>query len=138
MDRSRETNRVLLDKAWGDLAMLQQLLEHDEIPDWGIGFHAQQAAEKAIKAVLSSLSIDYPRTHNIGFLLDLLPGKECPLPPDALRLPELTPYGTVTRYADPWDDDPSELRVDRAWAVGAVQRTLDWASMMLRRTEEER
>ena len=35
-------------------------------------FHAQQAAEKTLKAVLIFLEIDFPRTH-IRTLLDLLP-----------------------------------------------------------------
>ena len=36
-------------------------------------FHAQQAAEKALKAVLIAHDIRYPKTHNISTLLDFLP-----------------------------------------------------------------
>ena len=36
-------------------------------------FHAQQAAEKAVKAVLLSYGADIPRTHDLAFLVDLLP-----------------------------------------------------------------
>ena len=35
-------------------------------------FHAQQAAEKALKAVLLSKGMEVPRTHNIRTLLDRL------------------------------------------------------------------
>jgi HEPN domain-containing protein len=43
-------------------------------------FHAQQAAEKALKAVLIFRSIPFLRTHNIRILMDLLP--------EDLNLPE--------------------------------------------------
>lgn len=36
-------------------------------------FHAQQAAEKSIKAVLIYKSISFPKTHSIRMLLDILP-----------------------------------------------------------------
>jgi HEPN domain-containing protein len=35
-------------------------------------FHAQQAAEKALKAVLIAKGISPPKTHNIRMLLDIL------------------------------------------------------------------
>ena len=38
-------------------------------------FHAQQAAEKAIKAVLVRHDVEAPRTHSIRALLDLLPSQ---------------------------------------------------------------
>ncbi len=36
-------------------------------------FHAQQTAEKAFKAVLTYSGIDFPPTHNLAVLRDLLP-----------------------------------------------------------------
>ncbi len=38
-------------------------------------FHAQQAAEKAIKAILVAYNIPVPRTHNLRTLFDLLPAE---------------------------------------------------------------
>lgn len=35
-------------------------------------FHAQQAVEKATKALLVNFGVDFPRTHDLKFLLDLL------------------------------------------------------------------
>jgi HEPN domain-containing protein len=119
--------QVLLEKAKGDWLMLQRLLEDDRIPDWGIGFHAQQAVEKAVKAVLCFLEVEYPYTHNIAYLLDLLRAGAHPLPPDAPRLPELTIYGALTRYGGPSQAAPSEAELDREWVLGAVRRTMDWA-----------
>lgn len=44
-------------------------------------FHAQQAAEKAIKAVLIAQEIEFPRTHNLRVLLPalLIHGEGLPL-----------------------------------------------------------
>ncbi len=44
----------------------------------GLCFHAQQAAEKAIKALLIAEGVPPPRTHNIRTLLDLLPHEIIP------------------------------------------------------------
>jgi len=69
-------------------------------------FHAQQAAEKAIKAVLISQGIDFPKTHNIDFLLTLLPShmQHDNLPAQANIL---TSYATIFRY--PSEEEPVSL-----------------------------
>jgi HEPN domain-containing protein len=38
-------------------------------------FHAQQAVEKAMKTLLVDFGVDFPRTHDLKFLLDLIKGK---------------------------------------------------------------
>lgn len=43
-------------------------------------FHAQQCAEKALKALLLSLGVDFPRTHVIEVLLDLLKSQGLNIP----------------------------------------------------------
>ena len=60
--------RILLEKADGDEAAFQALLAHAQVPDAILGFHAQQAVEKRIKAVLAAGGIGYPFTHDIGDL----------------------------------------------------------------------
>ena len=37
-----------------------------------LGFHAQQAVEKAIKAWISLKGVEYPLTHNLALLFSLL------------------------------------------------------------------
>jgi HEPN domain len=39
-----------------------------------VGFHAQQAAEKALKAVLAASGDDFPWTHDLRHLMDPAPG----------------------------------------------------------------
>jgi len=61
-----EYAEILLQKAEGDCTAVRVLLEREEIADDIVGFHAQQAVEKAMKAVLSLSGVDYPRTHDSG------------------------------------------------------------------------
>ncbi|MCS5699148.1 HEPN domain-containing protein [Cyanobium sp. FGCU-52] len=91
---------MLLRKAAQDLAVLDKLIDDTAIDDETLGFHAQQAAEKAIKALLALAGCDYPRSHNIGLLLDLLNSKRIALPGNYDGLVALTPFGTVFRYDD--------------------------------------
>lgn len=44
-------------------------------------FHAQQAVEKSLKALLVQARVDFPNTHNLQRLIDLLP-PEIPADPD--------------------------------------------------------
>ncbi len=70
-------------------------------------FHAQQAAEKTLKAVLISLEIDFPRTHNIRTLLDLLP-EGVDVPQEVEESAILTDYAVESRYpmnTEPVDDE---------------------------------
>jgi HEPN domain-containing protein len=66
-------------------------------------FHAQQAAEKALKAVLISKSTPFPKTHNIRTLLDLLPQGVIP-PREVKETASLTDYAVLSRY--PGDLEP--------------------------------
>ena len=52
-------------------------------------FHAQQAAEKALKAVLLAHGIQVPRTHDMAFLIDQLP-PGVSIPPALIDLPHFT------------------------------------------------
>ena len=36
-----------------------------------VGFHAQQAVEKSLKAALAAAAVDFPFTHNIALLMQL-------------------------------------------------------------------
>ncbi|MGH8568634.1 MAG: HEPN domain-containing protein, partial [Gammaproteobacteria bacterium] len=60
-------------------------------------FHAQQAAEKAIKAVLIAKGIAPPHTHNIGSLIDRLPS-EVVVPFDLHEVSGLTDFAVTARY----------------------------------------
>ncbi len=66
-------------------------------------FHAQQCAEKALKGYLVQLGIDFPRTHVIEALLDLLKANGVAVPNNVDEAFELTQYAVQTRYPGEWE-----------------------------------
>jgi hypothetical protein len=128
MNSAHEHARALLARARDDLYVVRRLGAEADAPGWVLGFHAQQGVEKALKAVLSAIGVEYPRTHNLEMLLELLRVAACPLPPDAGDFGLLVPFGVMLRYEEFVGDDPP---VDTAGFEFVVTRTIDWASERL-------
>lgn len=77
-----------------------------------IAYHAQQCAEKYLKAYLVFKNTDFPYTHNISRLLELCPD----LAEQARNLQEakfLTPYAITARY-------PGKGKVTKRNALQAI------------------
>lgn len=62
-----------------------------------VAYHAQQCAEKCLKAYLVYRSVDFPRTHNISTLLELC-SDYADWPLALCDAEELTDYAVATRY----------------------------------------
>jgi HEPN domain-containing protein len=95
-----------------------------------IAYHAQQCAEKYLKAFLVYHEIDFPYTHNIGRLLEL-----CAEKGDWARgLPEadeLTPFAITARY-------PSEQEaVTREESLRAIEIALKVRETIRKALERE-
>ena len=58
--------RVLLGKAIEDEVLVRTVAENPEIGEAIVGFHAQQAVEKFVKAVLTAHGIAFAKTHTIS------------------------------------------------------------------------
>jgi HEPN domain-containing protein len=86
-----------LEYAEKDLGAAHTLLESGEFFPRQICFLAQQAAEKSIKAILVFAEVDFPKTHDLDRLRDLIPAgwKFKELFPD---LAELTIWSVESRY----------------------------------------
>ena len=97
---SREHAELLLHKAEQDEFALEKLISDPASPDEIIGFHAQQAIEKTLKAVLTNSAIYYGRTHNLGVLLDLLRANIISFPRNSRKSRRLTPFAVDFRYED--------------------------------------
>ena len=87
-------------------------------------FHAQQAAEKAIKAVMIVRGIDFPYTHDIARLLRLLDTDGQAIPEHIQRATRLTKYATVLRY--PGIEQPVSAGA-HAEAVALAEAVVRWA-----------
>ena len=100
MDESRDRARSLLRKAGDDLYAAGCLRRDSQASLWTVGFHARQAVEKSLKAVLMWREIRYPFTHDIAALVKLIHQSGLPLPKNSEEMSYLTPFGTLFRYED--------------------------------------
>lgn len=64
-----EYAELLLCRANGDLQASRVLIDDADIDDNIVGFHAQQAVEKAMKVVLVLADADLPLTHDLKSLM---------------------------------------------------------------------
>lgn len=87
-----------------------------------MGFHAQQAAEKALKAALAASGRSFPFTHNIALLMQLCDDAGIELQAALDQLDLLTPYGVAERYGA-----RSPGTVDRATALDLAAKAVAWA-----------
>ena len=101
-------------KAEEDLRAAEHLLELGEgCPYGAVCFHAQQCAEKYLKALLVWEQIPFKRVHDIAELVALVPGAKRPSLP--LRDQDrLTHYAVAARY-------PDEEPLGREEATAALQ-----------------
>ena len=125
---SYEIANAWLAKADDDLLVARHLLVDTD--SWAFGsvcYHAQQCAEKAVKAVLSGKGIHFPKTHDITELVALLPsGIDIGLTPDEQDI--LSDYAMTTRY--PGDVEPL-VREDADSAVALAQTALSSAQSIV-------
>jgi HEPN domain-containing protein len=116
---------LLLRKATADLAVTRTLAADADPHDEAIGFHAQQAVEKAIKAVLALSQIAAPRTHDLTYLVELLDSHGIDVPRMIAEPEWLSPWAVTTRYDD-LDDT-----LDRHAAMDAADSAVAWARTRL-------
>src|SRR3990170_1593178 len=93
-------------------------------------FDTQQAAEKALKAVLVERRIPFRFVHDIAELLTLLENKGVILPEEIKASAELTDYSVESRYPGPFEPVTEEefrkaLQIAEAvvaWAESQIEK----------------
>jgi HEPN domain-containing protein len=118
----REQGEMLLRKASADEALVEKVIGNPDIADELVGYHCQQAVEKLLKARLAALGANYPKTHNLLALVELLEAHGKQLPSDLADLDLLTPYATIYRY----EDAPEAGVFDRRLAREFIKRLRAW------------
>lgn len=103
-----EHAREMLILAQRDFKALQGMLDAETFADEIFGFHAQQAVEKALKAWLSFVGAEYPRTHDLEELLELLEEHAEPILDAFYDLVDLTDFAVQYRYGI-FDDAEGQL-----------------------------
>jgi HEPN domain-containing protein len=118
-----------LQKAEGDLRAAERLLDFKQPDYFTSAFHAQQAAEKFLKALLVRHQIYFPKTHNIQQLVDLGAQADPTLQTELASASILTPYGVEFRY-------PGDDRVDDELAKQAVEECVRVRDAVLARLDD--
>lgn len=116
----------LAHKAQSDEYSLKQSSDDDQAPDDLIGYHAQQAIEKLLKAALANAGVTPPRTHDIKELTALI-GEAGLTPPQAVaEARSLTPWAVEFRY-----EDLPEEKLDRDATYDLVAQVRKWVDGLL-------
>ena len=127
-DRLVETVRWLR-YAEEDLTTAETLLRSPHVIPRHVCWFAQQASEKALKAILVFLQIDFPRTHDLDALRNLVPDswqfkEACP------DLASLTQWAVEARYPGDW---PTATNAEADTAV--EQARIVWESISTELTQ---
>ena len=123
-----EVARSWLQRAHSDLALGEVALATPGVMLEDACFHAQQCAEKGLKGLLAYLEIDFPRTHAIEVLLDLLKSKGVAVPEDVDEAFGLSQYAVQSRYPGIWD---AVTRQDADSALMLASLVLKWVERQI-------
>ena len=129
LDHARE----LLEMARSDLNALVGMLEPEEaigkgyFSDEVFGFHAQQVAEKSLKAAIASRGGSYPKSHDLMILLDKLFALGVDVSAFT-SIVDLNPFAVQYRY-ESLDSDDEEL--DRRALLVEIQALFECVESIL-------
>jgi len=128
MKEKSELVRGWLRKAWSDCVAMEASLNAGALD--AACFHAQQAAEKHLKAFLIHAGVEFPFTHNLAKLLELCAGLDTSFHSLTSTVTPLTPYAVELRY-------DSEFWPSVEVAQKARSSALDVREFVLSRLPEE-
>lgn len=96
-------------------------------------FNAQQAAEKAIKALLIQRGVAFPYVHDITQLLTILEQSGQEIPPSIRQAERLTRFAVLTRYPGVAPEVTTE---EYAEAVRVAEAVVQWAEKLMSASAE--
>jgi HEPN domain-containing protein len=121
-----EVAELLAGIARDDLRATETLAGDPAIGERAVGLHAQQAVEKALKVALTLAGCDFPRTHDIEFLVRLAQGEGIAVPPAIQAAGWLTQWAGEFRY----DDVPLDT-LERDAAIRVAAEAVEWGDALL-------
>lgn len=117
-----------LNRAKSSLSLARQ--QSHEIYREDLCYQAQQAAEKAVKAVYISKNLVFPYIHDIAQLLADLEKSGVVVPRDIIPASKLTLYATQTRYPGLGGPVTQEEYKD---TVALAERVVLWADRCIKK-----
>jgi HEPN domain-containing protein len=120
----------LVGLAGDDELAARSLLPVEGVTDALLGFHAQQAVEKSLKAVLASRGVEFRFIHDLDYLSGLCSKSGVELPSTLDGMQKLTPFAVMERYGS---EEPLSLDRDQAltWSAAVVE----WARSIIDSTD---
>lgn len=115
-----------------DIAAFQTLKEAPYIALASVCFHAQQAVEKCLKAVLFLHQIEFRRSHDLTYLAKRLRENQITPPLSDEQLQPLNPFAVLLRY----DDEPNTLSspITREKAAAILITIRHWSQEWITKT----
>jgi HEPN domain-containing protein len=110
-------------KAGSDIAAIDALLSAGAFDT--ACFHAQQAAERALKAYLLSKDTEFPPTHNLSKLVELCSRLDASFGSLMALVESLTPYAVELRYDDEFWPSEEVAQEARRSALAVKQFVMD-------------
>lgn len=126
--------REWLSRAKSNLTKARNTPETPEIYLEDLCFDAQQAAEKAIKAVLIHLGVRFPYIHDLAQLLSLVEQADQSVSESIRRAASLSDYAVETRY--PGLAEPVTLQ-EYEEAVAIAEEVVQWAQDVIESDDQE-
>jgi HEPN domain-containing protein len=125
----QELAKILLTKASHDFNMARLAVDEDPeyIGDQAFFAKLQESAEKCLKAVLCLRIGDYPKTHDLASLFNLMAREGLPVPEHFDCLKDLTPYSGRERY----ESSLSRGCNDRHFMLNMVLEFRAWIESLL-------
>lgn len=112
---------------------MREFAGNPQISDEILGFHAQQAIEKWLKALMAGRGLAQLRTHDIDQLGRALEADGVELPLPRPRLAELTIFAVPLRYEQLLDAEP----LDREATIALVDEVSEWAQAELHPPDDD-
>jgi FimV-like protein len=125
--------RAYIESGGTDEALLNEVIDNENVANEIFGFHVQQALEKYLKAVLAVSQTRPQQTHDLGALLGDIAGLGYELPVEVSEGQKWTPFAVQNRY-------PFGMvspAIDRAAALVLVNAVRAWATEILDKEESE-
>jgi HEPN domain-containing protein len=110
-----------------DIQVLDVLKKEPAVHSSILGFHAQQAVEKSLKAVLFSYRIEFERIHDLVKLTGLLRMNDINVPFTDNQFRFLNPFAVTFRY-----DDLEIESIQREELIDIAMQVFQWAERTVR------
>ncbi|HXB66378.1 MAG TPA: HEPN domain-containing protein [Solirubrobacteraceae bacterium] len=123
--------RVLLARAIDDETLVRKVSADTDVADAIVGFHAQQAAEKLIKAVLAAHGVTFMKSHALSYLVGLVEEQHIDAPLELSEADVLSPWAVEFRYEG---EEPPAF--DRPAALALIEKLRTWAEGQIETAEQ--